>query len=345
MRTNSLFFFFLILTACAGLFSACRSTESNAPQPQTLSQKLAEGNNLTILRAAITRAGLDAQLGQAGTLTLFAPTDAAFQAAGYANAAAISAVPIDTLKRLLQYHILPTKLLSASITIGVNMPQPTVAGPAVYITKTLTTTATSTTAVSTTATSTTGTSTSTTSATTTNAGGVSVNGAHIIQADIEATNGVVHAIDKLLVPPTGDIIQTLGRLSKQGPSSFTLLTTALTRAGSTTTLRGTGPYTVFAPTDVAFTNFSYKDTTAINKQTPAALADLLNYQVVSGRLFTTNLQNNLFLTTLQGGQLITQIANAGTYYIANAGQTTKLVQTDIVATNGVIHTVDFILVR
>lgn len=342
-RTRFLIRWLTALTLCGLTFSACRPDLNNAPSPQTLSQLLTTGQNLTILRAAITRAGLDAQLGQsAGTLTLFAPTDAAFQAAGYANAAAIANVPVDTLKRLLQYHVLPTKLLSASVAVGTSTALPTVAGPPVYITRT-----TPTTAVSGTATS-----------GTVIASGLYVNGARISQTDIQGTNGVVHVVDKLLMPPSGDLVQTLGRLTAQGPNSFSLLTAAITKVGAATLLTGSGPYTLFAPTDAAFTKTipTIRTVADINVLQNDTLRIILLNHVVTGRLFSYALINQSTLTSAVAaatnvpttGRLLVS-TGSGSVVLTSQGLltgrpgTATVVRPDIVATNGVVHVIDGLL--
>ena len=333
MKTNLLIRWLLILAIFTLILSACKPVENNVPQPTTLSQKLLTGSNLSLLRAAITRAGLDASLGQAGAITLFAPSDSAFIGAGYADVNAINAIPVDTLKRLLQYHILNTKLLSLSIAVGsINVPQQTLAGLPIYLTKTTTTTVSS---------------SSSTTAVSTITARTSVNGARLVQTDVEGTNGVIHVIDKVLLPPTGDIVQTLTRLSAKGPDSFSLLTAAITRANLADLLQGRtinqGPFTLFAPVDAGFTT-AYSSVSAINAAPVTKVASLINAHILLGQFFSTNLYPGRTYGTITGEYALSPLLDAknrlNSIYISSrtdAPSPTKV--TDIVATNGVIHVV------
>ena len=311
--------------------SACKSPTNDAPQPQTLSQLLATGSNLTILRAALTRAGLDAQLGQSGTVTLFAPTDAAFQSAGYADAATINSVPADTLKRLLQYHLLSTKLLTSALPTANSVPQLTLAGPPVYITKTSTTTA------------------------ATGSGSFSVNNARIVQANNEATNGVVHVIDQVLLPPRGTILQVV-----QADTALSLLTAATLRGGALVTgaLSSSAPaLTVFAPTNDAFRAAGFPNAAAINAVPAATLTAILtNHVVANARTYSPTFVSGP-ITTFGGGSVTATVSSGNVINLQSRGNGTsvsmvlfngvvngKLLQNrDINATNGVVHKIDRVL--
>lgn len=339
MFTKSLTTLIVVITVFTLTLSACKSTTSNAPQPQTLSQLLTTGSNLTLLRAALTRAGLDAQLGQTGTITLFAPSDAAFQAAGYADAAAINSVPADTLKRLLQYHLLGSKLLTSTLATANGTPQPTLAGPPVYITKTSTTTAAS------------------TSATTSSFGSGSflVNEARIVQANTEATNGVVHVIDKVLMPPAGTILQVV-----QADTSLSLLTAAALRGGVLVTGALSSPapaLTVFAPTNAAFRAAGFPNAAAINAAPATALTAILtNHVLANARAYSPTLISGP-ITTFGGGTLTATVGSNGAVTLQSRGNGAavsnvlsntvtngKLMRNrDINATNGVIHKIDRVL--
>ncbi|GAB3711384.1 fasciclin domain-containing protein [Spirosoma flavus] len=321
----------LLLSILSGLtvfFSACKKQEETAPALSTISQLISNGSRFTILKAALTKAGMDATLNQAGTFTLFAPTDDAFKAFGYADVAAINAAPAELLKSVLQYHVLSTRIGAANIQAGLNNPQQTMANAPVYISKVTLTSGTSTSATSSSATT------------------ISVNGARIVQADGAATNGVVHAIDRILLPPIfGDVVKTIQGIPTLVPSaSFKLLQAAVTRVGSATTLASANTITVFAPTDAAFRAAGY-DSTAIAKAPVATLNSVLGYHVLTSRTYTPLITNGSSLTTLQGGT-ITATSSATAVTLTGKGNGTSAANVtfpDITATNGVVHIIDRLL--
>jgi len=188
---------------------------------QSVADIVSTNPDFTLLRAALQRAGLTEAV-QTGTFTVFAPTNAAFSAAGYADAAAINAIPDTTLRSLLQYHVVGSKIETAFIPYGANSATNNsllTRSGALYLSK--------------------------------SSAGVSVNGAMIVQADLLATNGVVHAIDRVLTPPRGNLVQVLA----SQPQNFSLLTAAAMRADTallTALTSATSVITVFAPTNAAF---------------------------------------------------------------------------------------------
>lgn len=103
------------------------------------------------------------------------------------------------------------------------------------------------------------------------------------------------------------------------------------------TLKGKGPFTVFAPTDAAFAKISNATLNALlaNK---TQLTAVLTYHVVPGKVMSTDLKNGMMAKTVQGENLTITLEN-GSVMVNNA----KVVQADIVCTNGVIHVIDTVL--
>merc|ERR1711971_718106 len=154
-------------------------------------------------------------------------------------------------------------------------------------------------------------------------------GATVTAADVAASNGVVHVIDKVVLPPTVVDIA-------QGTGSHTILVEALTKANLVDTLKGTGPFTVFAPTDTAFT--AALSALGITKQQlldKADLADILKYHVLSGKTESSALSASQSVPTVQGASVtITKDGSAVKY--ADATVTAA----DVAASNGVVHVID-----
>ena len=135
-------------------------------------------------------------------------------------------------------------------------------------------------------------------------------------------------------------------------TNLTTLTNAIQTAGLAQTLQGTGPFTVFAPDNMAFDKIPAA--TRDGWMQPAqktALSRLLTYHVVPGRLTAADLQtqaaaNNgtATLTTVQGGKLMVRDAGNGRWTVTDAkGGTSTITQADLAQSNGVIHIVDTVL--
>lgn len=160
--------------------------------------------------------------------------------------------------------------------------------------------------------------------------GVKVNAASVIQADIACKNGVIHVIDTVLMPED-DIVDVAAKAS-----SFKTLLTALEAADLTDTLRGEGPFTVFAPTDEAFAKLPKQTLDKLLKD-PAKLGKILTYHVVPGKVLAADVVKLREAKTVQGGVL--KIAAGAEVKVNEA----KVLTTDVAASNGVIHVIDTVL--
>jgi len=167
---------------------------------------------------------------------------------------------------------------------------------------------------------------------TVNASGMAVNGIRVTTSNLIATNGVVHIIDGVLTPPQS-IAQTI-----MANTSLSGLSSAISTANLTSSLNGTTPYTVFAPTDAAFSALDQEVLSRLTSSDRTNLTKLLTYHVVPGTVASFQLSNGT-LTTLEGEQLNVTV-NGTTITVGNV----TLVMTDIICTNGIIHIIDQVLV-
>ena len=324
----------LLFTLFIGLtlsFSACKKQDTATPTVPTISEQLNGSSNFTLLKAALKQAGLDATLGAAGTYTLFAPTDDAFKAFGLSSEAVIKLAPANLVQSVFQYHLIGTKLEPSAIPVASNTAQQTLFPlGSVYLTKPV-------------AITTSGTSTTT----------VAVNGAHVLAAGTEASNGIIYPIDRILLPPVyGDIPTTIKNiptifalLAPSAGVTFNLLQQAVTRAGIGGALTATGPLTVFAPTDAAFKAVGY-DSVAIAKMPVANLTAVLSYHVLNNsRVYTPTLTNGSSLTTLQGGTITVGTSTTATTVTGkgNGTSASNIIGPDVTASNGVIQIIDRLL--
>jgi uncharacterized surface protein with fasciclin (FAS1) repeats len=289
-------------------FASCNDDDDNEMAANTITDVVVKGSDFSILEAAVVRAGLDDDL-KAGTLTVFAPTDAAFQAAGL-TVATVNQTDAATLQSILQYHVVNGKQTAASLPTGTNSAVTTLSGGTIYVTK--------------------------------NNAAVSINGATVTTPDVAASNGVIHVVDKVLMPPTGNLVQVA-----QADPKFSFLVAAVVRAseGSTNVaqvLSGNGPYTVFAPTNQAFIDAGFSNEDAIRQADPATLTKILTYHVVGARVFSTNLASGN-VTTLQGENVTVTLGNSVTVKGASNATASTVTMANVVATNGVIHVIDKVL--
>ena len=267
----------------------------------------------TSLVEAVDQAGLRETLLSDGPFTVFAPTNDAFEAAGFDLGNFESEDP--ELQSILLYHVIAgAEVDAASLTEGAVA---SANESNFYINLTDM--------------------------------GNYVNASEIVVADIQADNGVVHAIDKPLMPPPGTLVETA-----QASGNFTILLRALEIAGLSETLNEPGPYTVFAPTDDAFQAlFNVLGVESVDELNAAQLQPLLLYHVTNNRLFSFQVNEGIEIQTLNTDEdfIINQTAfpqpdDAPAIIetsIVQPGQDSELISTDIVSTNGIIHVIDKVL--
>lgn len=159
----------------------------------------------------------------------------------------------------------------------------------------------------------------------------------IVQLDIAASNGVIHAIDKVLLPADKTVVQT----AIANPN-FSILVEAVTAAGLADTLSGTGPFTVFAPTNAAFASLLSElgVTKAQLLGNTALLTKVLTYHVVPGLVLKASVPVNTPIKTVEGETFTVSPALVVT---DQRGRQANIVATDVLASNGVIHVLDKVI--
>lgn len=127
--------------------------------------------------------------------------------------------------------------------------------------------------------------------------------------------------------------------------SFTTLATALTEANLVETLKGEGPYTVFAPTDEAFEQLPDGTLDTLLKDPSGDLTTILTYHVVPGKVMAEDIvtMDGQKVKTVQGGELTVNVDGDKVSLTDAAGNTVNVTTTDVDASNGVIHVVDGVL--
>ena len=254
------------------------------------------------LVAALTQAGLVETLSGDGPFTVFAPTDQAFTDAGIDLASFDNDEANATLVDILTYHVLNGAVDSASVTDGLSVEALNGDNLDFAVVN----------------------------------GTVLVNDATVITADVVSSNGVIHVIDKVLLPPAdelGDIPTVASSTGVHG-----VLVDAVIQAGLLATLSGEGPYTVFAPTDQAFTDAGISLSDFDGEEGAAALANVLAYHVTTGSVLSGDLSDGQMVTMLNQQQVRIGVTSAGV--LINDATVTLA---DVAASNGVIHVIDKVL--
>jgi len=127
--------------------------------------------------------------------------------------------------------------------------------------------------------------------------------------------------------------------------NFKTLAAALTAAGLVDTLKGPGPFTVFAPTDAAFAKLPAGTVETLLKEPKGKLAEILKYHVVAGKVMAADVVklNGQKVKTVQGAELGVEVSGGKVVLVDAAGNRVNVVATDIAASNGIIHVIDAVL--
>jgi len=263
-----------------------------------------KADDFNTLVTAVQAAGLVEALKGEGPFTVFAPTDAAFAALPEGTVENLLD-NTDLLSEVLLYHVVEGKVMAEDVLKIGSGAVNTLNGSSIDI-KVVN-------------------------------GKVYINEAEVIVTDIETTNGVIHVIDTVLVPfdELFDIVDTAVRTK-----NLETLVTAVSEAGLVEALKGDGPYTVFAPTNDAFSALPDLFLEHLLKD-KNVLRSYLLYHVVEGKVMAEDVVglDGATVNTLLGLGVDVSIMD-GKVYINDS----QVIVTDIETKNGVIHFIDKVLV-
>jgi uncharacterized surface protein with fasciclin (FAS1) repeats len=273
------------------------------PELPSIMDIVAESEAHTTLATAIDAAGLNETLDTEGPFTLFAPTNDAFDALP-AGAVEGLLADIPALSEILLHHVVNGTVIAEDLNYGDAL----ITLNGTYLSVII------------------------------DGVSYSINTANISTPDIEASNGVVHVIDMVLMPSEQDPLSIMGIVDTS--SVHTTLYTAISAAGLNETLATTDSVTLFAPTDDAFAALETLEPGAIAAllDDENTLIDVLSHHVVGGIAMAEDLNDGDLLTTLYGSELTVSI-DGSTYMI---DMSTVLIP-NIGASNGVIHVIDMVL--
>ena len=271
--------------------------------PQNIVEIASANPDFSTLVNAVVKADLVGALSaEDKEYTVFAPTNAAFEA--LLGEATLEDVPVEDLTEILLYHVLEGTTYASDLSNGLIVE--TLNGEDVKFTFA--------------------------------DGKVFINGAEIVITDIIASNGVIHVIDAVLTPPQNIAEIVIESASREENPEFTALLAAATQAELAGTLADEeAEFTVFAPTDAAFTAFLGE--TLLADVPLEALTDILLYHVLEGTTYAGDLSDGLIVTTLNGEDIKFTFTEDGKVFVNDS----EIIITDIIASNGIIHVIDAVL--
>ncbi len=317
MRKTMFWMAGLLLFGPLTIFTACNEDDPVVTEePNTVVDYVLGDPNFSLLKDAVVKAGLDGVLSGEGPFTVFAPDNDAFQA--FLDAIGTNTIdntPADALVAVLTNHVLSGNVKSTDLATG-------------YF-STL---------------SATGFGDATTSIYINVDNGVTINGtAKVKAADVNVDNGVIHVIDAVIGLP--DIVT----FALADPN-FSSLVAALTVEGLSVNfvevLSGEGPFTVFAPTNAAFQALldSNPEWNSVADIPAEVLETVLLYHVTdAGNVRSTNLTDDMTVSTLASGETFTIDLSPATPTIIAGANSARIIATDVQGVNGVIHAIDTVI--
>lgn len=310
LKRLSLMFFALVMSS--SLIVSCNKDDESPMIPKTGNiVEVASGNpDFSILVAAVKRAGLVDVLSSAGPFTVFAPTNAAFESLlTELGVAKLEDIPVETLKSVLLYHVISGKVPASAVATGYVPTNSNGVGGnklSLYVEKT----------------------------------GSAVkldNRSNVTATDISASNGVIHVIDKVLLP--NDVVGT----ALANPN-FSILVQAVVKAGLVDALKGLNGATLFAPTNDAFVSLlSELGFASLDDVPVAALTNILLYHVIGAPVKAADVKTG-YASTLSPAQ-----SKTVSLFLQKNGSAVKIdnrasvVVADVISTNVIIHAIDKVI--
>ncbi|MGD8806167.1 MAG: fasciclin domain-containing protein, partial [Chloroflexota bacterium] len=321
-----------LLIVLSLVIAACGATEDPTPTPEpepvveeeVMEEPMEEAQSIvdiavadgrfTTLVAAVQAAGLAETLSGEGQFTVFAPTDDAFAALPEGTVESLLEDPEGALRDILLYHV-ADGAVPAETVVTLDSAT-TLQGEDVSIAVV--------------------------------DGGVVLNdSANVIITDIMASNGIIHVIDGVILPPSIVAAQAEEEMAEAqsivdiavADGRFTTLVAAVQAAGLAETLSGEGEFTVFAPTDDAFAALPEGTVESLLEDPEGALRDILLYHVVEGAVPAETVVTLDSATTLQGEPVSIAVVDGGVVLNDSA----NVIITDIMASNGIIHVIDGVI--
>lgn len=301
-----------VMMTAVVVLAACKKDDDEdmtpmpVPQEMNIVETAQSLPQFSILVDAVVKAGLVDALSAEGPYTVFAPTNDAFNA--LFNTLGVNGVEDLTAEQLtpiLLYHVIGAEVKAADVSTAylatLNTTAPGNNSVLLYADASM---------------------------------GVKLNGSSNVTAtDVMTSNGVIHVIDKVLLPT--DVVDIA-----INNSNFSILVEAVAKAGLVDALKAEGPFTVFAPTNEAFEAlFAQLGVSGISDLTAEQLTPILLYHVVSGNVRAADVSSGMVPTLNPDAQIDIMVSDMG----VKLNGTSNVIATDVQGTNGVIHVIDAVI--
>lgn len=299
----------LFLLTVVAVMTSCSDNDEATPVVPVASKTIVDvavaDPQFSILVSALQKADLVNTLKSSGPFTVFAPNNAAFSILfSQLGVTGIDELSAEALRPILLNHVVTGKIMSSEITSGyvatANNSGPASASVKVLVQK---------------------------------SSGVTVDGSAVTTADVAASNGVIHVVDKVILPAS------VVSHAINNPD-FSILVQAVVKAGLVEALSADGPFTVFAPTNTAFNNlFAALGVNGLDDLSVETLTPILLYHVVSGNILSSQVATGM-VATLKEGSSIDVMVSGGSVKLNSSS---NVVAVDVQGTNGVVHAIDAVL--
>lgn len=309
MKKQSKFLLFVMMFLVSFVTACDDDDDEMSNEPGNIVEIAVSDPQFSTLVAALTKANLVSVLEGDGPFTVFAPTNTAFTALlSDLGVSSLDDISADALRPILLNHVVAGDFMSGDLQTGY-VPSANESGPDgtaidLYVEV---------------------------------GSGVFINGdVQVTTANIEAENGVIHVVNKVILPT--DVVDIA-----VDNDNFSSLVGALGAAEGdlVTVLKGDGPFTIFAPINAAFDDIE----DVVAGLSEAELAEVLTYHVVAGaNVLSGDLTNGMTVTTLNGTFTV-NISGSTVTLTDESGATVNVIATDVQGTNGVIHVIDKVLLK
>lgn len=321
------FSLFLLLLALMVSGGACKKEKSiEQSDANNIGRVIADNFNLSIFNTGLNRSGLQSKLLERGPFTVIAPSDDAFIAAGYASAAALIAAEPTKVSAMMKYHVLDGSYDFKRLPFLFNQEIRSYNGGKLFLTHWVKGPDTV----------------------------LTINGAVLLAKNVKTSNGLIQVVDRILQPYTFEYV--LDAIAND--RNLSLFYQALQRANLTETLRKSEINTVFAPDNAAMRAYGLASLEAIEAADPTELRRMLRYHILADRRFvydyilSSGTDTEVQQTMLDGNAITVQLlpnpSIPGAFNgisLLGTGNTSEvyLTQQDVLAGNGVLHTIENVL--
>lgn len=299
----------LFLLTVVAVMTSCSDNDEATPVVPVASKTIVDvavaDPQFSILVSALQKADLVNTLKSSGPFTVFAPNNTAFNTLfSLLGVTGIDDLSAEALRPILLNHVVTGKIMSSEITSGyvatANNNGPASASVKVLVQK---------------------------------SSGVTVDGSAVTTADVAASNGVIHVVDKVILPAS------VVSHAINNPD-FSILVQAVVKAGLVEALSADGPFTVFAPTNTAFNNlFAALGVNGLDDLSVETLTPILLYHVVSGNILSTQVATGMVPTLKEGSSIDVMVSDGS----VKLNSSSNVVAVDVQGTNGVVHAIDAVL--